>query len=317
MGGDPVKRYIRKRLLSMVLVLIGVSILSFALIAFSGKDPAEIMARRGNLNASEEQIEQLRTEMGLDRPLPVRYVHWLKTLLTGELGTSLYTHKPIRQDLSVYLPVSARLVFLSLVWIVLLAVPISLVCARWRNGLFDHAARWLSLLGICMPTFWLGFLLLLWFAVRLGWFHVLPDPGWKGYLMPSFALALPCACGLMRLMRSSLLAESASDYVQYAKARGLSSGRILVCHALRNAMPPVMTLFCQYLGYLVAGGVVVESVFSLGGLGTYLVNSVTAVDSVAVATCIVIIASLFVLANLAADLLNRLLCPWMVREAYE
>lgn len=308
------KKYIGKRLAGMIVVLLGVSILSFVFIALSGRDPAEIMARKGSLNATPEQIEAVRTEMGLDKPLPVRYVHWLKGLFSGDMGDSFYTHRPIKQDLKEFLPVSFYLVSLSLLWIILLTVPISLICARWRNGAADHIIRWLSLGGVCMPTFWLGFLLLLGFAVKLGWFHVLPDPGIKGYILPSFTLALPCACGLLRLMRSSLLAELGSDYVQYAKARGLSSSRILVRHILRNSLPPVITLFCQYLGYLVAGSVVVESVFSLKGLGSYLVNCVNAADSIATASCIVIIAGIFVLANLAGDVLNRLLCPWMVRE---
>ena len=308
------KRYIGRRLASMAVVLLGVSILSFVLIALSGKDPAEIMARKGALNVTAEQIEMVRTQLGLDRPLPVRYVHWLGDLFTGDMGESFYSHRPIQQDLKAYLPVSFYLVALSLLGIVLLTIPISLICARWRDSVADHVIRWISMGGVCMPTFWLGFLLLLGFAVKLGWFHVLPDPGLKGYLLPSFTLALPCACGLIRLMRSSLLSESGADYVQYAKARGLSASRILVRHMLRNAMPPVVTLFCQYLGYLVAGSVVVERVFSLNGLGGYLVNCVTAADSTATATCIVLIASLFVLANLAGDLLNWLLCPWMVRE---
>ncbi len=308
------KRYMAKRLVSAVVVLLGVSILSFVLVALSGKDPAEIMARRGTLNATAEQVEMVRSEMGLDQPFPVRYLQWLKGLFTGNMGEAFYTHKPIAQDLKQYLPVSMHLVALSLLWIILLCVPISLICARWRNTAADHVIRWISMVGICMPTFWLGFLLLLGFAVHLGWFHVLPDPGIKGYLLPSFTLALPCACGLIRLMRSALLAESGADYVQYAKARGLSASRILMRHMLRNAMPPVFTLFCQYLGYLVAGSVVVESVFSVSGLGTYLVNCVTAADATATATCIVIIAGIFVAANLVADVVNRLLCPWMVRE---
>lgn len=310
------KRYIGKRLGSMAVVLLGVSVLSFIFIALSGKDPAEIMARKGALNATAEQIELVRIEMGLDQPLPVRYIRWMGGLFTGDMGESFYSHRPIWQDLRAYLPVSFSLVALSLLWIILITVPISLICARWRNSVADHVVRWASMGGICMPTFWLGFLLLLGFAVRLRWFHILPEPGVKGYLLPSFTLALPCACGLIRMMRSALLSESGSDYVQYAKARGLSPSRILVRHILRNAMPPVVTLFCQHLGYLLAGSVAVESVFSLSGIGSYLVNCVAAADSTATAACIVIIASLFVLANLAGDILNRLLCPWMMREEH-
>ena len=120
---------------------------------------------------------------------------------------------------------------------------------------------------------------------------------------------------MVRLFRSTLLSELSSDYVRYAKARGLSAGRILIHHVMRNALPPIITLFCQYLGYLIAGSAVIESVFSMKGIGSYLIGCVMASDSSSVATCIVMIAAIFVLANLAGDLMNRILCPWMVRES--
>ena len=186
----------------------------------------------------------------------------------------------------------------------MLTVPISLLCARKRNRLFDQVTRGITICGICVPTFWLGFLLLLFFAIHLKWFSVLPSPGWRGFLLPS----------LIRIMRSSLLAELSSDYVRFAKARGLSANRILVCHILRNALPPVVTIFFQQFGFLIAGGAVIESVFSIKGIGTYLVDSVIAADTIAVSTCIVVIAAIFVVANFMADIINRLLCPWMVRE---
>ena len=137
---------------------------------------------------------------------------------------------------------------------IVLTVPISLLCARKRNRLFDQVTRGITICGICVPTFWLGFLLLLFFAIHLKWFSVLPSPGWRGFLLPSFALAVPSSCSLIRIMRSSLLAELSSDYVRFAKARGLSANRILVCHILRNALPPVVTIFFQQFGFLIAGG---------------------------------------------------------------
>ena len=308
------KRYIRKRLAGFLMVMIGVSILSFLLIAFSGRDPAEIIARRGNTNATEEIIESIRVEMGLDRPLPVQYVHWVKGLFTGDMGMSIYSYRPIATDLAEYFPATFRMVGLSFVWVLLLAIPTGLICARFRNGGFDHAVRGITIFGICLPTFWLGFLLLLAFAVELSLFKVLPEPGIKGYILPSFALAVPVACSTIRLFRSSLLAELSSDYVRYARARGLSPGRILTHHVMRNALPPIITLFCQYLGYLIAGSAVVESVFSLKGIGSYLIACVVASDASATATCTIIIAAIFVLVNLAGDVINRVLCPWMVRE---
>ena len=308
------KKYIGKRIINFLIVLVGVSILSFLLITWSGKDPAEIIAHRGVSNPTPEQIEMIRVEMGLDQPLPVRYIQWLSGMFTGELGTSLTTHQPIVKDLHKYLATTTSLVGMAILWIIVLTVPISLLCARKRNRLFDQVTRGITICGICVPTFWLGFLLLLFFAIHLKWFSVLPSPGWRGFLLPSFALAVPSSCSLIRIMRSSLLAELSSDYVRFAKARGLSANRILVCHILRNALPPVVTIFFQQFGFLIAGGAVIESVFSIKGIGTYLVDSVIAADTIAVSTCIVVIAAIFVVANFMADIINRLLCPWMVRE---
>ena len=223
------KKYIAKRIISFLIVLVGVSILSFLLIAWSGKDPAEIIAHRGVSNPTPEQIEMIRVEMGLDQPLPVRYIQWLSGMFTGELGTSLTTHQPIVKDLHKYLATTTSLVGMAILWIIVLTVPISLLCARKRNRLFDQVTRGITICGICVPTFWLGFLLLLFFAIHLKWFSVLPSPGWRGFLLPSFALAVPSSCSLIRIMRSSLLAELSSDYVRFAKARGLSANRILVC----------------------------------------------------------------------------------------
>lgn len=308
------RRYLLRRALLFLLVLVGVSVLSFALVGFFGRDPAEIIARRTNIYATYEQIEAVRHSMGLDKPLPARYVAWLCGLFRGDVGVSIYTYEPIMEDIAGVMPVSLTLVGLAMAWVVVISVPVSLLCALRPGGAADHIVRAVSVVGLSFPTFWLGFLLLIAFAVKRPIFTVLPAPGLKGYLLPSFALAVPVISGFIRVFRASLLKEMSSDYADYARARGLSRGRILTRHALRNALPPVVTMFCQYLGYLIAGGAVVENVFTLSGLGTYLVGCVAAADSTAVATCAVIVAAVFVLANLVGDLLNRLLCPWMVRE---
>lgn len=306
--------YIKKRLWGFVVVLVGVSILSFLLTTLSGTDPAEVIARRNSIGATDEMIQQIRMEMGLDKSLYVRYFQWLGGFFTGDLGISVYSFHPISEDLAAYFPTTLALVGLSLIWIVVISVPVSLLCVRRKDSAFDHISRGITLIGICMPTFWLGFLLLLAFAVKLPIFTVVPAPGIKGLLLPSLTLAVPVTCSFIRLFRSSLLGELGRDYVVYAKARGLPPGRILLHHVTRNALPPIITLFCQYLGGLIAGGALVESVFSLSGIGSYLIACVIAADTTAVATCIMIIAAIFVLSNLAGDIINRLLCPWMVRE---
>ncbi len=306
--------YLLRRFIVFILVLAGVSLLSFALVDLFGRDPAEVIARRTNIHATYEQIEEVRKSMGLDRPFPERFSSWLKGLFRGDVGISIHTFEPIMEDIGRYLPVSLEMVVLSLLWVILLSFPISLLCALRPGGIADHIVRILSIVGLSFPTFWLGFLLLIAFAVKHSFFTVIPAPGIKGYILPSFSLAVPVISAFIRVFRSSLISEMSSDYADFARARGMPRWQILIRHAVRNAFPPVVTMFCQYLGYLIAGGAVVESVFTLNGLGTYLVGCVSASDATAVATCAVIIALIFVTANLLGDLVNRLLCPWMVRE---
>lgn len=308
------KRYIAKRLVSAVPVLVGVSVLCFALIAVSGKDPAAAVAVSSGASADSEFAESLREQWGLDQPLYIRYFIWIKGIFTGELGMSIATRNPISDDLSLYFPSTFALVGMGMLWLIILSFPIALLCVKFRNRLFDHITRVLTIVGICLPVFWLGYMLLLLFAVKIPLFTVIPKAGIGGYILPSFALALPSACSTIRIIRASVLKETSSDYAAYARTRGLSENRIILCHALKNALPPVITLLSQYLGYMLAGSAVVESVFSLKGIGSYLVNSVTSGDSAACASCIVIIAAVFVLANLTADIINRSLCPWVVKE---
>ncbi len=308
-------QYIARRLFHLCIVLAGISVICFLLLAFSGKDPAEYIARRADINASGQQIDAIRSEMGLDQPLVERYFEWIVNLIRGKPGNSLYSGRPIATDFAQYFPVTFSLVALAMLWVVILGIPIGLLSARFRDSVADHAIRGVTLLGMCIPTFWLGFLLLLAFAIRIPLYTVMPQPGIRGYVLPSLALGLPIVCSLIRLYRSALLSQLSADYVQYAKARGLSAWRILVRHVMRNALPPIITLFCQYLGYLIAGSAVVESVFSLNGIGTYLISCVLASDSVSVASCMLVIATVFVVSNLLGDVANRLLCPWMVRES--
>ncbi|MCR5388294.1 MAG: ABC transporter permease [Lachnospiraceae bacterium] len=308
------KRYFIKRAVSFVLIVIGVSLLGFLLIAFSGKDPAEIIARRGNANATPEMIEQVRIEMGLDGTLPERYVNWAKGFFTGDFGMSISTYHPISEDISQFLPVTLTMVALALLWTAILSVPISILCAKYKNGFFDHITRGVTIFGICIPTFWLGYMGLVIFAIKMKWCTVVPTGRFSDLILPSIVLAVPVICGVVRMLRATLLAELSSDYVRYAKARGLSSKRILINHVLRNALPPIITVFCQYFGAMIASSAVMEGVFSINGIGSYMIASVIAADSIATATCVVIVAVVFICANTLGDIINRLLCPWIVRE---
>ena len=207
------RRYLLRRALLFLLVLVGVSVLSFALVGFFGRDPAEIIARRTNIYATYEQIEAVRHSMGLDKPLPARYVAWLCGLFRGDVGVSIYTYEPIMEDIAGVMPVSLTLVGLAMAWVVVISVPVSLLCALRPGGAADHIVRAVSVVGLSFPTFWLGFLLLIAFAVKRPIFTVLPAPGLKGYLLPSIALAVPVIAGFIRVFRASLLKEGSAAHI--------------------------------------------------------------------------------------------------------
>ena len=305
----------RKRILRFVILLIGISILCFILTALSSIDPVTYIIRRGNLSPTPEVIEQVSEELGLDKPLPVRYLTWITGALHGDFGESVFTRNAVSEDLATYFPATLRLLLLTLAEIIVCSLLLGVLCAAKENELTDHIMRGISLLGICLPSFWLGFLLLIAFAVEIPIFSVTPAPGIKGLILPSITLAFPVICSTVRLFRASLLEEMHRDYVRFARASGMSTRQIIWRKAFRNALPPVVTLFCQYVSYLIAGSAVVEKVFSIKGVGNYLMNCIMAADSNAIGACMLIIATLYLLAELGGEILNHFLCPWRKEES--
>lgn len=308
--------FARKRLVGLLLVLAGVTLLSFGLSAISSVDPAEAFARRSLLQPTPEKIAEVRREMGLDQPLYRQYFHWMASSLKGDLGTSLTTRNPVAADIARKLPVTLELVLASMMWIVLITVPVSVLAALKKDSLFDRIVSVLTLAGISVPNFWLGFLLLLLFAVVFPVFQVVNAGGLQGLILPSLTLALPIASASIRLFRATLLSNLNKDYVMYAKARGLSDSRIIWGHVLRNSLPPMVTMFSQYMGYMIAGSAIVESIFSRKGLGLHLISAIVGRDLPTINGCVLVIALMFVACGLAADLINLWLNPRM-REGEE
>lgn len=298
-----------KRLIGYMIVLIGVSILSFALSAISDVDPAQAIARQQISNASPELIEHIREEYNLDRPIVERYFSWVAGMLKGDFGVSYMTRHWVEADIAKLLPKTLALSGLALLFIIAVSLPVGALCAQYHNSAFDQIMRWVTVLGICIPTFWLGFLLLMQFAVNVPLFKVTPQPGLKGYVLPAISLAMPSLCSAIRLFRSSLLTEMSADYVAFLYSRGQSKSRVIWAHAFRNALPPMITLFASYAGALLAGSAIVESIFSIKGFGNFLIQAVVARDLPVISASVLIIASIFVLLNLLADIINRLLCP--------
>ena len=297
----------------LALILLGVSILCFALLRLSGRDPALAVALRAQ-SASEENIARLRKELGLTGTPVQQYLRWLSGFVRGDFGYSIYSGRSVALDIAEKLPVTCALMGLALGWILLLGTPVAL-CAAYRPGkLFDQIGRVLSILAICVPTFWLSYMLLVIFAVKIPLITVVPRPGLEGLLMPSLALAIPSAGSYVRVFRASLLRQMGSEYCLVARTRGLSRRQILLSHALRNALPPAVTLLMQFVGYLFTGSVLVESVFSLNGLGSYILNCALASDASALAACLMLAAFVYAVCNMLGEVINILLCPWTGRR---
>ena len=234
--------------------------------------------------------------------------------MRGDFGYSIYSGRSVALDIAEKLPVTCALMGLALGWILLLGTPVAL-CAAYRPGkMFDQIGRVLSILAICVPTFWLAYMLLVIFAVKIPLITVVPRPGLAGLLMPSLALAIPSAGSYVRVFRASLLRQMGSEYCLVARTRGLNRRKILLSHALRNALPPAVTLLMQFVGYLFTGSVLVESVFSLNGLGAYILNCALASDASALAACLMLAAFVYAVCNMLGEVINILLCPWTGRR---
>lgn len=299
--------YTLGRLIVAVLVAFTVSVVSFTLIHYSG-DVAIAMAGEG---ASAEDIEAVRHEYGLDKPVVEQYIEWISHALKGDLGESYYWHEPVATLLARRLPVTLTLGVLALSFALLLAIPLGVVAALRPNTWLDRLALGVSVFGQAIPSFWFGLLLMLVFGVMLRWLPVSGTGSWQNFVMPAIALGYYATPAFMRLTRSGMLDVLNSDYIRTARAKGLSQASIVVKHALRNAVVPVVSLASVQLGFMLGGSVVIETVFSLHGVGFLAWQSITRADFPVVQAIVLIIALLYVVLTFVSDLLNALLDPRM------
>lgn len=205
-----------KRIITLLIVTLGVVTLSFCLQIFTGTDPAEMLVRKTTLFATEEQIQAMRVELGLDGTLSEQYADYIKGLLTGDLGISITNRKPVIDNIRNALPVTCMLVIMSMLWVAILTVLISAFSVIWKDKAFDHATRVICIIGICVPSFWLALILLIAFAVEIPIFSVISDGSIKSLILPSISIAIPIACISIRVLRAAVINELKSDYVTYA-----------------------------------------------------------------------------------------------------
>jgi peptide/nickel transport system permease protein len=309
-----VSRYLIRRLLLTVPVLFFVSLIVFSLIALIPGDPARIMLGE---EVSKPALEALRKEMGLDRPLAIRYLIWLTHLLRGDLGRSVRDGRPVLDTLLLKLPVTIELAVASLVVAWTVAIPAGVLAAWKQRTAADYAATAVALAGVSVPNFWLGIMMIYLLAVNR---HLLPPSGYiepwidltrnlRLMVMPAVVLGTALAALVMRLLRSSLLEVLGSDFVRTARAKGLSDALVLIRHALKNAMIPVITVMGLQLSGLLGGAVITETIFAVPGLGRLTVESILTRDYAMVQGVVLLAALAVVAANLTVDLAYALLDP--------
>ena len=308
------RRYAARRAAALVATLFFVSALVFVVVRVLPGDPAAlIMGTEG----SREAADRLRDAMGLNRPLPVQYVDWLSRALRGDLGRSIQYDLPVGQLIASRLPVTLPLALMAAAFMVAAAVPLGLYAATRHRRAGDYATMVLSQIGISIPQFWAGLLLILLFSVTLGWVRSGGFEGWsngagaalRSLLLPAIALGLFQAAVLVRATRSAVLDVLREDYVRTARAKGVSELSVVGRHTLRNALIPIITVAGVQLGQLLAGAIVLESVFALPGLGRLALGAITARDLPVVQGVALFIASTIVVINFAVDLAYSLLDP--------
>ncbi len=309
-------KYLIRRLLLLIPVLLGVSILVFALIHAIPGDISNFVIGT-DTRITPEQRELVRKSYGLDQPLPVQYGKWLGHVLRGDLGTSFRTRREISDELSLRLPVTTQLALMAATMAILVAIPVGVLAAVRRNSRVDYAATVGTLIGISMPNFLLATILVLIFSFKLKWlppigyvpFREDPVANLKVMLMPSVSLALPLAAVLMRYTRSAVLEALSHDHVRVARAKGLANRTVMTRHVLRNASIPIITVIGIQFATLLGGTVIIESIFGLPGIGRYIYESISTRDYPVVQGVTLVMATIFVLISLIVDISYAFMDP--------
>lgn len=299
-------KYIFKRLLMLIPVVIGVSFMVFFIMSLAPGDTARMILGE---DAPEEALEEFREEQGLNDPVLVQYGNYMIKLVRGDLGESYKTGRPVRTEIFSRFPDTLRLAFWGMVFAVVLSIPIGIISATKQYSAIDSVSMVFALLGVATPNFWLGLLLIIVFSLHLRWFPSAGAEGWRSLILPVITLGTGCMANITRTTRSSMLEVIRQDYIRTAKAKGVSHKVTIWKHALKNALIPVVTVIGLQFGSLLGGAVLTETVFAWPGVGTYLVNSIKAKDTPAVLGCVIIFSICFSIVNLLVDILYAFIDP--------
>ena len=297
--------YTLKRLLLAIMVAITVSFVTFMLLRLSG-DPA--MALAGE-NATPKEIEVIRHQYGLDRPIIIQYVNWARRALRGDFGVSPYFNQPVEKIIGGRLGITMTLGGCALAFAICLAVPMGVLASIRPNTWIDRVALTISVLGQAMPSFFFGLILIIIFGVMLRWLPISGSSTWRHFILPAIALGYYATPAIMRLTRSGMLEVLASDYIRTARAKGLKAGVVLFKHALRNAIIPVVSLLAVQFGFMLGGSLVIETIFAINGVGFLGYESISRTDLPMVQAIVLLVSMFYVVLTFFSDLLNAFLDP--------
>jgi peptide/nickel transport system permease protein len=308
--------YILRRLTLLVPMLLGISVITFLVVRLLPGDIVDVMLGT-DIRVTPEVSAQMRRLLGLDEPLPQQYGHWLWDALHGDLGLSFTTSKPVAEALLQRYPVTIELVALSITLAVAVGIPLGCLSAVFQDRWLDASGRLLSLVGLSMPSFWVGTLLVLVFAVQLHWLPVVgfvplfqdPAANLRSMILPTVTLALGVMAAIVRMTRSSMLEVLYQEYIRTARSKGLKDRVVVTTHAFRNALIPTLTLIGLQVGGLLGGAVIVEEIFSLPGVGTLVINAVNNRDYPIVQGAVLFLTVNVVLVNLVVDVMYAFIDP--------
>lgn len=302
-------KFLTRKLGMLLALFVGITVLSFCLIYLSPSDPAEIKLNKTGVAPTQEMLELTREEMGLNRPVIVQYGSWLIHMVHGDMGTSLRSGNPVISELQKALPKTMALTLLSMLMVLVFSIPLGILCAKYRDSIFDNIVRFITYLFVSMPSFFLALLFLYFLCVRLGWFTVIAAEGVKGMLMPALVLALSLSAWYIRQVRVIILEELGKDYIVGARARGVPEGEIMFGHVLYNALLPILTLVGITFAGLLGGATIVETIFSWPGLGKLAMDSISARDYPVIQGYVLWMAMIFVIVNFIVDFSYGLIDP--------
>ncbi|MBN8253247.1 nickel ABC transporter permease subunit NikB [Priestia flexa] len=306
--------FILKRMMSIVPVFLFVMLITTGMIHLSSVDPAEAYLAAAHIQPTDEILEQKRQEFGLDQPFFLQYIHAIIRICQLDFGISYLSNQPVLDEVMVRLPATLQLAFGSFVIAIIVSIPLGFIAGIKKNSAVDHISRLISFFGASIPTFWLGYILIFFFSVKLDLFPVEGIGTWKHLVLPAITLAIPLIAMYTRLLRTSVLENLEEPYVLFARTRGISERVIMTKHVLRIAISPMITGLGMNLGKLLTGTIIVESVFSWPGFGRYFIEAIFNRDIPVIQCYVLIAAVLFIVSSLIVDLIQMYIDPRISRK---